>query len=65
MIFRLILLFTVAPMVELAILIKLGQHIGAGYTILIVLLTGIAGAYLAKSQGIDVLIKISPTCSRE
>ena len=58
MLIRLMILFTIAPLVELAILIKLGQHIGAGYTILIVLVTGIAGAYLAKSQGIDVLRKI-------
>ncbi len=55
MLFRLMLLFTVVPLIELAFLIKLGQYIGTGYTIMIVLLTGIAGAYLAKSQGMEVL----------
>lgn len=56
--FRLIMLFTILPFVELYLLIRLGQYIGAGYTILIVLITGIAGAYLAKSQGMSVLRRI-------
>jgi UPF0716 protein FxsA len=54
----LILLFTLIPITELALLIKVGQHIGVGNTIFIVLFTGIAGAYLAKTQGIITLIKI-------
>lgn len=58
MLVRLILLFTLIPLAELAILIKLGQYVGIGYTILIVLLTGILGAYLAKTQGMDVLRRI-------
>lgn len=55
MLFRLIMLFTVVPFIDLLLLIKLGQYIGAGYTVLIVLVTGIAGAYLTKSQGMGVL----------
>ena len=55
MLLRLILLLTIIPLIELTILIELGQRIGAGYTILIILVTGIAGAYLAKSQGMGVL----------
>ncbi len=55
---RLIALFTIMPFIELFLLIKLGQYIGAGYTLLIVLVTGIAGAYLAKGQGINVLRRI-------
>ncbi|MBA1334206.1 MAG: hypothetical protein HPY66_1915 [Firmicutes bacterium] len=58
MLIRFILLFTLIPLIELAILIKLGQYVGIGYTILIVLLTGILGAYLAKTQGMDVLRRI-------
>ena len=54
----LILLFTIVPIVELALLIKLGQHIGVGYTLGIVILTGIAGAFLAKSQGLVTLRRI-------
>ncbi len=54
----LILLFTAVPIVELALLIKIGQFIGVGYTLGIVILTGITGAYLAKLQGLITLRRI-------
>ena len=54
----LILLFTVVPVVELALLIKVGQYIGVAYTLAIVILTGIAGAFLAKLQGLLTLRRI-------
>lgn len=54
----LILLFTIVPIVELALLIRVGHFIGVGYTIGIVLLTGVTGAYLAKLQGLITLRKI-------
>ena len=40
---------------ELAFLIKVGQHIGVFNTISIVVITGIAGALLAKSEGLKAL----------
>lgn len=58
MLFKLILLFTTIPIIELAILIKLNQYIGLGYTLLIVFFTGIVGAYLAKSEGKGILNRI-------
>ena len=54
----LILLFTLVPLIELAILIKIGQYMGVAYTIGIVLLTGVVGAYLAKMQGLITLRRI-------
>lgn len=51
---KLLGLFTVVPLVELFILIKIGGLIGAGPTVLIVLVTGIAGAFLARQQGARV-----------
>ena len=60
----LILLFIIIPILELAVLIKVGTCIGAGNTILIVILTGVAGAYLARSQGILTLIKIQEDLNR-
>ena len=54
----LILLFTVVPIVELVLLIKVGQHIGVFYTLAIVILTGVAGAFLAKLQGLLTLRRI-------
>lgn len=60
----LILLFTVLPALELLILIKVGTHIGAINTLLIVIFTGVAGAYLARMQGFLVLQKIQAQMSR-
>lgn len=54
----LILLFTILPALELALLIKVGTHIGVGSTLLILIFTGVLGAYLARMQGFIVLQKI-------
>ena len=54
----LILLFTVIPIIELSILIKIGQHLGVASAIGIVILTGVIGAYLAKMQGLRTLYRI-------
>ncbi|MCF7898063.1 MAG: FxsA family protein [Candidatus Omnitrophica bacterium] len=54
----LILLFTVVPIVELALLIKIGQFLGVFYTVGIVIVTGVTGAYLAKLQGLITLRRI-------
>ena len=58
MLFRLILVFTIVPLLELAILIYLGTIIGALYTILIVVVTGILGAVMTRYQGMVTLSKI-------
>ncbi len=52
MFFQLLLLFTLVPLIELALLIKLGELTGVWTTIGIVILTGIIGAYLARREGI-------------
>ncbi len=55
---RLILLFTLVPLVELFLLIKIGTIIGALPTVLIVVGTGVLGAYLARQQGFQVWSRI-------
>jgi len=55
---KLLILLIVVPVVELYILIEIGQQIGAFTTIGIIVLTGIVGAYLVKNQGFMVLKKI-------
>ncbi|UCD15496.1 MAG: FxsA family protein [Candidatus Omnitrophota bacterium] len=55
----LILLFTTVPLLELALLIKIGQVIGASLTIAIVVITGAGGAMLARSQGLKVFNRIN------
>lgn len=54
MFFKLLFVFILIPLVELAILVKIGTVIGFWYTMLIVVLTGIAGATLARYQGLRV-----------
>jgi UPF0716 protein FxsA len=54
MFLKLLLLFIVTPLVEMAILIELGRRFGTWHTIGIVVLTGLIGASLAKAQGLQV-----------
>jgi UPF0716 protein FxsA len=58
MFIRLFFLFTTVTFLELALIIKVGTKIGVLDTILLIILTGIAGAYLARSQGISILSRI-------
>ena len=51
MLVRLLLLFTVVPLVELALLLWLAEHTGWRFTIALVLVTGVVGAVLARWQG--------------
>lgn len=55
MLWRLLLLFTVVPAVELFLLLQLGAWLGPTSTFLLILLTGVAGAWLAKREGLGVL----------
>lgn len=54
----LIALFIGLPIVELALLIKLHGMVGFFPTVLLVFITGIAGAALVRRQGIAILFKI-------
>lgn len=49
------LLFILVPLAELAILIKVGEVIGIGATILLVILTAVIGVSLLKRQGLAAL----------
>lgn len=48
---RLFLLFTLVPLLELVLLIEVGELIGLVPTILLVVVTGVAGASLARREG--------------
>ena len=58
MLFRLFLCFTIVPMIELYLLIKVGSVIGGFNTILLVLFTGFVGAWLARMEGINTMQKV-------
>ena len=46
------------PVIELALLVQIGSQIGVTPTIAIVLATGAAGAWLARSQGLRALLRL-------
>ena len=52
---KLFLLFTLVPLLELSLLILLGDLMGLQATVGLVFITGFAGAYLAKREGLRVL----------
>ena len=60
----LILLFTVLPALELALLIKVGSNIGVLNTIVLVVLIGVIGAALARYEGFRVLMKVQDSLQR-
>lgn len=63
MFLRLFILFTLVPVIELAILIEVGSKIGTFNTIMLIITTGIIGALLAQSQGLAVIRKIQEEIS--
>ncbi|MFH2060006.1 MAG: FxsA family protein [Pseudomonadota bacterium] len=58
MLFKLFLGFTLIPVLELYLLIKVGTIIGGFNTILLVILTGFIGAWLARMEGMRTLLKL-------
>lgn len=58
MLAKLLLLFILVPVVELILLISIGQWMGTLPTIALIILTGALGAYLVKLQGVQVLNQI-------
>jgi len=55
---RLALLFVVVPLLELLILVRLGQSVGFWPTVGLVVFTGFAGAALARLEGLRTLLSI-------
>ena len=55
---RLIILFITIPLVEIILLIWVSTRTHWSSTLMLVILTGAWGAYLAKSQGYSILAKI-------
>lgn len=55
---KLFLLFAVVPVAEIYVLVSVGGAIGVLPTIALVLLTALAGAHLARLQGLSVMMRI-------
>ena len=52
---RLLLLFIIVPVIELALFMLLGTKLGLSYTLIIIVITAVIGAALTKSQGAKAL----------
>ena len=51
----LLLIIVGIPILEVLVMIKIGQNIGALNTILVIILTAIIGVYYAKMEGINTI----------
>ncbi len=58
MLLKLFLAFTLIPIAEIYLLVRVGEYIGALNTVAMVVLTGVVGATLARVQGVHTLYKI-------
>ena len=64
MFFKLFLIFSVIPVIELALLIKVGSLIGTMNTIAIVIVTALIGAFMVKLEGIGVIYRMQRDMSQ-
>ena len=58
MLLKLFLAFTLIPVIEIYLFIKIGGSIGAFNTVAMVIITGFAGAYLARMQGMQTMFRV-------
>ncbi len=61
---KFLVLFTVVPLVELWLLIRIGEWLGAFPTVLLVAATGFIGVLLVKAQGLLTLRRIGAELER-
>ncbi|MDH5409512.1 MAG: FxsA family protein [Gammaproteobacteria bacterium] len=60
----LFILFISVPIVEIFLLIQVGDRIGAGWTIFLVILTAVIGASLLRLQGLATMRRLNECASR-
>lgn len=54
---KLFLLFAILPIIEIALLINVGESIGGWNTVAIVIVTAFIGAYLVREQGFQTMLQ--------
>ena len=58
MLLKLFLVFTIIPIIEIYLMIKMGSFFGALTPITLVIITGFLGAFLARIQGLQTFYRI-------
>lgn len=59
-----LILFILIPLIEMFLLIKIGQKLGVAITLLLVVGFGVIGVVLIKKQGLYVLYRVRAEISR-
>jgi UPF0716 protein FxsA len=62
--FALFVLLLGVPLIEIYVLIQVGRAIGAGATILLLILTALAGAWLLRAQGLRTIARVQEALAR-
>ncbi len=60
----LLVLFIAMPIIELMVLLRVGESLGVGGAIGLVVLTGVIGAWMARMQGFMLVMKIRAEMNR-
>ena len=61
---KLFLGFTLIPVLEIYLLIKIGHYLGAFNTVIVVIATALLGASLARHEGIRTMIRLRESMNR-
>nr|NJM04480.1 FxsA family protein [Desulfobacula sp.] len=64
MLLKLFLCFTLIPVMEVYLLIKVGTAIGGINTLLLVIISGFLGAWLARLEGMNTLVRLKMNLSQ-
>jgi UPF0716 protein FxsA len=64
MLLKLFLAFTLIPVLEIYLLIKIGYYLGAFNTVIVVIVTALLGASLARHEGIRTMMRVRESMSR-
>ena len=64
MINKLLIFFVVLPLVELCLVLLLGQYLGIAWTLVFIIGTGILGTWLARTQGLSTYQRIQQQLSQ-
>ncbi|MBX2868221.1 MAG: FxsA family protein [Acidiferrobacterales bacterium] len=57
-------LFLIVPVIEIYFLITVGSAIGAGLTVVLILLTAFIGAFLVRAQGFSTFARVQSQMAR-
>jgi UPF0716 protein FxsA len=61
---KLLIFFVVLPLVELCLVLLLGQYLGVAWTLAFIIGTGILGTWLARTQGLSTYQRIQRELSQ-